>query len=430
MTLLSRERGKLVAFARGARASKRRFGGGLEPFTLVTAELAERGGGDAMARLDSVSVERSFHHIRGDLARIGCAAYAAELAGELVRDHEPHAALFDLLVEYLGRLDAAPARPAELRVFELGRAGGGRVPATARRLRPLRRGGRGRGGRGGVLSSRRGAALRALRGGRRRHHPALGGGGGRAPAVPAERLPGRRGGDDSPRSGGSCARRSGGSWSSSSATGSRPAASSTRWCRTSPTERRGRSGPRVPAGAGRGAYRLTSRGWNHRLHGPGGRLATRREERSRVLPGPHPQAADLLGRPGLHPRPGLRPGGRRRDHEPGHLPARARPGAVERGLRGALPPPGRRPLRREPQPPVPAPPVPGDPQAQPARRPGALPRLARGHRHRPARARHPLRRGRLGVARRWAPGGSAGRSGATGWRSPSTPTSSRPAASR
>ncbi len=120
VTLLSRERGKLVAFARAARASKRRFGGGLEPFTLVSAELAERGGCDAMARLESVNVERAFHQIRGDLARIGCAAYAAELARELTRDHQPHAALFDLLVEYLGRLDAAPARPVELRVFELG----------------------------------------------------------------------------------------------------------------------------------------------------------------------------------------------------------------------------------------------------------------------------------------------------------------------
>jgi len=67
-----------------------------------------------------VSVERSFHHVRGDLARIGCAAYASELAGALVRDHEPHEALFDLLVGYLGRLDAAPALPSELRVFELG----------------------------------------------------------------------------------------------------------------------------------------------------------------------------------------------------------------------------------------------------------------------------------------------------------------------
>jgi DNA repair protein RecO (recombination protein O) len=86
----------------------------------VAAELAARGGGDAMARLDSISVERSFHHVRGDLARIGCAAYATELAGALVRDHEPHPSLFALVVEYLGRLDAAPARPVELRIFELG----------------------------------------------------------------------------------------------------------------------------------------------------------------------------------------------------------------------------------------------------------------------------------------------------------------------
>ena len=39
MTLFSRERGKLSAFARGARSSRRRFGGALEPFTLLAAEL-------------------------------------------------------------------------------------------------------------------------------------------------------------------------------------------------------------------------------------------------------------------------------------------------------------------------------------------------------------------------------------------------------
>ena len=47
----------------------------------------------------------------------------------------------------------------------------------------------------------------------------------------------------------------------------------------------------------------------------------------------------------------------------------------------------------------------------------------------PADARRALRRGQLGVAQRWARGGSAGRCGWTGWRSPSSPTSSRPAAS-
>jgi DNA repair protein RecO (recombination protein O) len=119
VTLLARGHGKLAAFARAARASRRRYGGALEPFTLVLAELSGRGGGERLLRLDSVSTERAFPAIRGDLARIACAAYAVELARELTRDHEPHDELFDLLVDYLSRLDAEPARPAMLRAFEL-----------------------------------------------------------------------------------------------------------------------------------------------------------------------------------------------------------------------------------------------------------------------------------------------------------------------
>jgi DNA repair protein RecO (recombination protein O) len=140
ITLLSRERGKVSAFARGARASRRRFGGVLEPFTLVRAEVRSRSGSD-MLGLDSVSAIRAFGAIRGDLARIGCAGYAAELARELVRDHQPHDDLFDLLEAYLGLLDAAPARPAALRAFELGalRAAGlqPRLDACARCGEPL-----------------------------------------------------------------------------------------------------------------------------------------------------------------------------------------------------------------------------------------------------------------------------------------------------
>jgi recombinational DNA repair protein (RecF pathway) len=80
VTLLSRERGKLSAFARGARASRRRFGGVLEPFTLVAAEVSERGGD--LWGLEDAAVERAFGAIRGDLLRIACASYAVELARE------------------------------------------------------------------------------------------------------------------------------------------------------------------------------------------------------------------------------------------------------------------------------------------------------------------------------------------------------------
>jgi DNA repair protein RecO (recombination protein O) len=139
VTLLSRERGKVAAFARGARASRRRFGGSLEPFTLLTAEVRERSSSELLG-LDSVTPLEAFGGIRGDLARIACAGYAAELARELVRDHEPHEDLFDLLAAYLSALDAGPALPAALRAFELGalRAAGlsPRLDACARCGRP------------------------------------------------------------------------------------------------------------------------------------------------------------------------------------------------------------------------------------------------------------------------------------------------------
>jgi len=140
VTLLTRERGKVSAFARGARASRRRFGGALEPFTLVAAEARERSASDLLS-LESVSPLDPFGGIRDDLARIACAGYAAELARELVRDHEPHEELFDLLAAYLAALAGDAASPSSLRAFELGalRAAGlsPRVDACARCGAPL-----------------------------------------------------------------------------------------------------------------------------------------------------------------------------------------------------------------------------------------------------------------------------------------------------
>jgi DNA repair protein RecO (recombination protein O) len=118
VSLFSEERGKLSTFARGARASRRRFGGALEPFTALVAQIKERGGG--LPVLEGVVVERAFGAIRGDLPRIACAGYACELVRELVRDGEPHPDLFELLLGYLGHLDAVPAEPTGLRAFELG----------------------------------------------------------------------------------------------------------------------------------------------------------------------------------------------------------------------------------------------------------------------------------------------------------------------
>jgi DNA repair protein RecO (recombination protein O) len=117
VTLFTEHRGRISAFAAGARKSRRRFAGALEPGTLLRAQLVSRRG--STWRLDGVDVERAHLALRTDLPRIARALYALELCRELVRDEQPHAALFHQLVGYLGLLEENRAGPTSLLAFEL-----------------------------------------------------------------------------------------------------------------------------------------------------------------------------------------------------------------------------------------------------------------------------------------------------------------------
>jgi DNA repair protein RecO (recombination protein O) len=104
VTLFTRERGRLSAFAAGARKSKKRFAGALEPCTHLKAQLVQRHG-DTW-RLDGVDVLATFHRLREDLPRIARALYGAELCRELIRDEHPHPELFDGFLDYLKHREA------------------------------------------------------------------------------------------------------------------------------------------------------------------------------------------------------------------------------------------------------------------------------------------------------------------------------------
>lgn len=117
VTLFTTHRGKLTAFAAGARKSKRRFAGALQPLTLLRVHLVERRG-DTF-RLDGAEIVETFPAIRRDLPRIARALYCLELCRELVRDREPHPALFSQLADYLRQLDAGVAGPSSVIAFEL-----------------------------------------------------------------------------------------------------------------------------------------------------------------------------------------------------------------------------------------------------------------------------------------------------------------------
>jgi DNA repair protein RecO (recombination protein O) len=117
VTLFTVGRGRLSAFAAGARKSRRRFPGALEPATHLKARLVERHGDTY--RLDAADVVTSFHGLRDDLPRIARSLYSLELCRELTRDHEPHPELFKSLLEYLALLEARKAGPTSLVKFEL-----------------------------------------------------------------------------------------------------------------------------------------------------------------------------------------------------------------------------------------------------------------------------------------------------------------------
>jgi DNA repair protein RecO (recombination protein O) len=117
VTLFCERRGKVAAFAAGARKSRRRFAGALEPGTLLRVLLVERRG--STERLDAAEIERAFQGLRQELPLIARGLYTLELCRELVRDHEPHPQLFAALIGYLDLLDRRRAGPTSLIAFEL-----------------------------------------------------------------------------------------------------------------------------------------------------------------------------------------------------------------------------------------------------------------------------------------------------------------------
>lgn len=119
VTLLGRATGRVSALARGARRSVRRFGGGLGLGASGEATLRERPGAELMG-LDAFQVREPRLGLGGDVARTAHAAYALELCDKLCAPRQPEVAAFDLLDEFLGRLEAGEPCVERLRAFELG----------------------------------------------------------------------------------------------------------------------------------------------------------------------------------------------------------------------------------------------------------------------------------------------------------------------
>lgn len=116
--LYSRKLGKISVLARGARNSRKRFGGVLGLFSLLEVELTAKPK-STMWTLVSANLSRSYGAFATDIAAMAHGSYGTELVRELTVDEQPDSQLLDLLVALYESLETCGPIAGRLRVFEL-----------------------------------------------------------------------------------------------------------------------------------------------------------------------------------------------------------------------------------------------------------------------------------------------------------------------
>lgn len=108
VTILTKQFGKIVAVSRGARASKRRFMGGIDVFDYGQFEFSTPLRSSNLYALHSVSGRTSWLSFRSDLMKYALAAFCIELIDKFSPEADEEAGLLlDLLVETLTDIDNA-----------------------------------------------------------------------------------------------------------------------------------------------------------------------------------------------------------------------------------------------------------------------------------------------------------------------------------
>src|SRR5512140_1535090 len=105
LVLFGREAGKLRAIAKGVRKLHSRKAGHLEPFTRVKLLLARGRDFWIVTQAETVA---AYLRIREDLLRTAYAARVIELLDRFSYEEGANRALYQLLVDTLGRVSALP----------------------------------------------------------------------------------------------------------------------------------------------------------------------------------------------------------------------------------------------------------------------------------------------------------------------------------
>lgn len=117
VSLFTLEHGRLRGFAKAARASRKRFGGLLEPTNRLQLQMNLKEEG--LSRVERVEAYGGVTALREPLESLALALYACELVEALTPEGHPLPRLYRLLAALIDYLAAEPARPVDRCFFEI-----------------------------------------------------------------------------------------------------------------------------------------------------------------------------------------------------------------------------------------------------------------------------------------------------------------------
>lgn len=118
VVLYTDRHGRVIAVARGARKSRRRFAGALSLLVLARYRLGRRPRGELWG-LESAEVVREWTHLASDVVAVAHASYVAELVDALLPAEAPEPRALDIIVALWDALAAGGPSPGALRAVEI-----------------------------------------------------------------------------------------------------------------------------------------------------------------------------------------------------------------------------------------------------------------------------------------------------------------------
>lgn len=101
LSIYSKNHGRISAIAKGIRRTTSKKRGHLEIFSFIRFQIADS---RAIGILTEVETINSFEKIRKDLKKVSLAYFFTEVVGKITHEHERNDGIFELILNYLERL--------------------------------------------------------------------------------------------------------------------------------------------------------------------------------------------------------------------------------------------------------------------------------------------------------------------------------------